>query len=70
MSDLKHYQSATNFYVYGILTCWRNPTKWEIKFGEGAIHYRDFTTEEIGRNKKGELKKWFIANDGLRYNRY
>jgi hypothetical protein len=49
------------------ITCWRNPTKGEIKFGEGAIHYRDFTTEEIGRNKQGKLKSWFKADDGLRY---
>jgi hypothetical protein len=52
------------------ITCWRNPTAWEIKFGEGAIHYRDFTDFEIGRNKNGELKKWFKADDGLIYHRY
>lgn len=51
--------------------CWRKPTAYEIKFGEGAIHYRTFTLFEIGYNKKGELKKWFISkDDGLRYNRY
>jgi len=47
----------------------REPTKGEIKFGEGATHYRSFTLAEIGINKKGDLKKWFIANDGLRYYR-
>ena len=46
---------------------WRNPTQWEIKFGEGAIHYRTFTVFEIGYNRKGELKSHFIADDGLRY---
>lgn len=45
----------------------RNPTAYEIKFGEGAIHYRDFTASEIGFNNRGELKKWFKADDGLRY---
>lgn len=53
------------------ITCWRNPTEYEIKFGEGAIHYRDFTAFEIGRNRKGGLKSWFISpDDKLRYNRY
>jgi len=52
-----------------LISYWRNPTAWEIKFGEGAIHWRDFTENEIGRNKKGELKKWFTADDNLRYNR-
>lgn len=47
----------------------REPTKAEIKFGEGATHYRSFTLSEIGINKKGGLKRWFIANDGLRYYR-
>lgn len=53
-----------------IITCWRNPTASEIKFGHGATHYRDFTTYEIGYNKSGNLKRWFKADDGLRYNRY
>lgn len=52
-----------------VIVCWRKPTAYEIKFGEGAIHYRDFTMSEIGRNSKGELKQWFIADDKLRYNR-
>jgi hypothetical protein len=51
-----------------LITCWRNPTPGEIKFGEGAIHYRDFSPYEIGRNKEGKLKKWFKASDdGLIY---
>lgn len=51
--------------------CWRNPTLSEIKFGEGAIHYRSFPLWDIGYNKKGDLKKWFIAkDDGLRYYRH
>lgn len=48
-------------------TCNRKPTPAEIKFGEGATHYRDFTIAEIGINKTGQLKRWFIADDGLRY---
>ena len=54
-----------------LLNCWRSPTIREINFGEGAIHYREFPISEIGINKKGNLKKWFISkDDGLRYNRY
>jgi len=53
------------------IKCWRNPTEYEIKFGEGAIHYRDFTLAEIGINKKGWIKSWFRSkDDGLRYNHY
>jgi len=53
------------------IKCWRNPTEYEIKFGEGAIHYRDFTLAEIGVNKKGWIKSWFRSkDDGLRYNHY
>tara|TARA_R110000868_G_scaffold209322_2_gene459021 strand:- start:199 stop:615 length:417 start_codon:yes stop_codon:yes gene_type:complete len=52
------------------IECWRQPTKGEIKFGEGAIHYKDFTLSEMGLNSKGDLKKWFICkDDGLRYYR-
>ena len=46
---------------------WRHPTTSEIKFGEGAIHY---LSVDISRVLKpdGNLKKWFIHTDGLRYN--
>jgi hypothetical protein len=46
---------------------WRHPTPSEIKFGEGAIHY---LSVDISRVLKpdGNLKKWFIHTDGLRYN--
>lgn len=47
----------------------RQPTAAEIKFGYGAAHYRGFTLAETGINKIGNLKKWFIADDGLRYYR-
>jgi len=54
-----------------LMECWRSPTKREISFGEGVKHYNYFTIREIGINKKGNLKKWFISkDDGLRYNRY
>ncbi len=44
----------------------RPPTKGEIKFGEGATHYRTFQIGEV-LNNKGDIKKWFIADDLLRY---
>lgn len=46
----------------------RKPTPGEIKFGEGATHYRSFTLAEIGLSKTGDLKQWFISkDDNLRY---
>lgn len=35
---------------------WRNPTKWEISFGEGAIHYLTVNVNEVTK-KNGYLKK-------------
>lgn len=52
------------------IECWRNPTPYELKFGEGAIRYRSFKKWEIGYGKSNNLKKWFKADDGLRYNMY
>lgn len=45
----------------------RPPTRAEIKFGEGATHYRTFTVEECCFPGTRILKKWFVADDGLRY---
>lgn len=47
--------------------CHRPPTPFELKQGYGATHYRTFKFSQIGHNKQGELKKWFYADDGLRY---
>jgi hypothetical protein len=44
----------------------RPPTDSEIKFGHGATHYRDFELKDV-IDKKGNKKKWFVADDGLRY---
>lgn len=52
------------------VTYHRNPTKAEIKFGNGATHYRDFSIEECCVKGTRFLKRWFVAeNDGLRYYR-
>lgn len=51
------------------LTYHRNPTAGEIKFGYGAIHYRDFPVEECLR-KDGKIKKRLKGkDDGLIYTR-
>ena len=47
----------------------RNPTEGEIRFGEGATHYRNFPIGKV-INRKGELKEWLLSkDDGLRYYR-
>lgn len=47
----------------------RPPTPSEIKFGEGAIHYAEFTAF-VCFKANGELKKWLKSPfDGLRYYR-
>lgn len=54
------------------VTYHRNPTQAEIKFGYGATHYRDFPKQEVMKRQVGPLivlKKWFVADDGLRYYR-
>lgn len=49
------------------LVYWSNPTKGEIRFGEGAIHYAEFTPEEFINQKTGKPKKW-IKGDNRRWN--
>ena len=44
----------------------RQPTKSEIKFGHGATHYRNFKLADYLK-RNGNIKKWFIADDNLRY---
>jgi len=47
----------------------RKPTPSEIKFGEGATHYKTFPVE-IWKDKKGLSKCWIVCpDDGLRYYR-
>lgn len=47
----------------------RKPTEGEIKFGNGATHYREFTAIEAINPKTGDLKKRLKADDGLIYTR-
>lgn len=52
------------------ITYQRKPTKAEIKFGYGAIHYRDFDLKECF-DENGNLRKHIIAsNDGLMYHHF
>ena len=47
----------------------RKPTQSEIKFGEGATHYKDFEPIDY-LNKNGEIKKRIKCKlDGLIYTR-
>ena len=49
------------------ITYHRPPTKGEIKFGEGATHYKDFDLDFIMK-KDGTCKEWIKCPvDGLRY---
>lgn len=49
------------------VTYHRQPTKGEIKFGEGAIHYKDFDLDQVVK-KDGNCKKWIVCPiDKLRY---
>ncbi len=49
------------------LTFHRPPTQYEIRFGEGATHYKDFSSKDY-LNKQGQVKKWLkCSKDGLRY---
>jgi len=41
---------------------WRKPTKEEIKFGHGAIHYREFDFAECF-DKEGYLKNKIKSTD-------
>lgn len=46
---------------------WRKPTEYEIKFGEGAIHYKTFHRNYC-RKPNGEFSQWLVCpDDGLRY---
>lgn len=51
------------------VTYHRPPTSSEIWQGYGATHYRDFDPEECCKPGTRRLKRWFVADDGLRYYR-
>lgn len=45
----------------------RNPTEYEIRFGEGAIHYRSFPLREVVGNNGKIKKRLFAKDDNLWY---
>jgi hypothetical protein len=54
----------------GNVVYYRGPTKGEIRFGHGAVHYREFEPHECVNPKTNKPKKWFKSpDDGLRYNK-
>lgn len=46
----------------------RNPTPFEISFGEDAIHYLPVNVADVIK-PNNTLKAWFVHTDGLRYYR-
>ncbi len=65
--SLNDGKSVTDNSTLKTLEYHRNPTKAEIRFGHGAIHYKDFDVS-IYAKKDGTPKKWLVCpNDGLRY---
>ena len=71
-SDIKRIKEIVNKETgkqNKFLTYHRNPTAGEIKFGEGAIHYKDFAYTDCQKDN-GDFKAWLICPiDGLRYYR-
>jgi hypothetical protein len=51
------------------ITYHRPPTAAELRFGEGATHYRDFDIDECCHEGTRIAKRWLVASDGLRYYR-
>lgn len=49
------------------LAYWRNPTKEDIKFGYGAIHYRDFDFEKCFDENGIQKLKIRASDDRLIY---
>ena len=61
---------AKEFYLKkGVETFeyWRNPTKEDIKFGHGAIHFRDFGIDDCYTNEGILQLKFKPKDDGLLY---
>lgn len=53
--------------VKNTITYHRSPTKYEISFGEGATHYKDFDIDFVVKSD-GNYKRWVKCPiDGLRY---
>lgn len=53
-------KTITNLPIHRVITYHRNPTQWELKFGEGALHYKDFMEVDVWNHKKDKPKAWVI----------
>lgn len=51
------------------VTFHRKPTEWEIKFGEGATHYKDFKIKDLKVINGNTPKRLKCPVDGLIYTR-
>jgi hypothetical protein len=51
----------------GYIIYWRKPTPSEIKFGYGAIHYRDFPLSECVKKDGTHKRRLKAKDDGLFY---
>ena len=52
------------------ITYHRGPTAYELRFGEGATHYAEFSIEDCCFAGTRIAKRWFVSPwDGLRYYR-
>ncbi|MCA6435784.1 MAG: hypothetical protein IM600_05710 [Bacteroidetes bacterium] len=57
---MKKHNNTNETYSY-----WRNPTKEDIKFGNGSIHIREFKKENCF-DKDGQFRLAFVAGDDKR----
>lgn len=62
MNDIDQYYVKPEVLEY-----FRNPTKDEIKFGHGALHYRDFKFDECFDENGNQKLKVRASDDGLLY---
>ncbi|MFO0477161.1 MAG: hypothetical protein ACK50L_00075 [Bacteroidota bacterium] len=62
MAHISQFQSTPNSLEY-----YRNPTKGKIKFGNGALHYRDIPFEKCFDKNGNQLLKVKLSDDCLIY---
>ncbi len=50
-----------------VLEYYRDPTKDEIKFGHGALHYREFEFDKCFDEKNNLILKAKVSDDNILY---
>ncbi len=58
----------SNWNDLQLISTWRNPSRYELEFGTGAIHYLRLP-EALFIKPDDSLKQW-IKYEGKRYNQY